>query len=1421
MKKSFILLSLLLMTITVSAQTTATVDGIKYTLDGNNATVTYPNDSRPGSSNPSTYTGSITIPATITVDATEYTVTAIGERAFYGAGITSISLPEGLTTIDKKALMGSSITELTVPNSVTKLGDEAMESCPNLATITIGEGCGGTWGAWVFWRSSGAYDVYMICDTKPTLYDNQTFDDTHASTIHVKSELYDAYMSDPLWNIYNIVKQDVELIDFTVDGIKYKMITEDKVIVTYPTESKPGSSNPNPYTGNVTIPAQVTYEGKSYNVTGIGDYAFRYATITALTLPEGLVSIGEEAIFNTQLTTLTLPNSLVTMGQYALAYNANLEKVTFGANIATNPWGPWVLYRESPEYDIYMDCHAKPSVPDKYTFDHGYQTRVHVYPDVYEDYVNDQYWGGKYTIVPDMGGSSIEFLSFTVDGIKYKMTAEDKVSVVYPNDEKPGSSNPNLYTGDIVVPAQVTYDGKTYDVTGIGNYAFRSSDITSISLPEGLLSIGKEAIYKTQVTEITVPNSVTTLGESCLSENPNLKTLTFGKHIADNKWGVWVAWRFSGGYDVYMICDVMPTLPDNQTFDDSHESTIHVYPSVYLDYLANEYWNCHHIVADLQQDISHADLQNYIATYSAKLPAAEEVGTDPGYYTAASVQALSEALAAASSLGETATMEERNNALLQMIVAADALEINPLNEGYYYIENINKGQMLYAEAACAAEGGLGIQDFDAAKTKFYFKLTRKGSNWYMQNMKNSMYAGAPVNGNTANEYITLTDSPEYAQAVTWAGGGKYTLQSLYDGTNASLPYSVSGGWVLLKEDDRIYWRFHPAQSGMFEQDFNIENVRVREYMAEVTYTTADATVMPNYNIAPPERRDLPEPATIFWTQNASATAQQVTWSLNADFSDAFTAEVDPGKAYYEIFNLLPGQTYYYKVTLTVDGTPTEIINSNFTTSGQLRQIKADGAANMRDLGGWATASGNPIKYGLIYRGAEWNGKYNLEPEGIAALRAIGMKAELDLRSSNEALYIEKSPLGDDVTYIRIHNEDYYESGLQNRKDLYKKNLDFVFDCVKNDKPVYFHCHIGADRTGTLAVLLEGLLGVAESDLYKDYELTSFSKYETLRYKENIDGILAYIKSLEGETLTDKFYTYCYKELGLTAKEIADFRMKMLGTVYPTDVKNVVSEAVSSGATSLDLSGYVFEAEALTASMPAASNLLVTVSSESGITGQNIINGGVCESLVLTDGADFGTPTAFAAAQASLTSNVKSYKTLVLPFDAEVPEGFTASNVTSVTRTRINLEAASTISAGQPVLVQGTGEIQLSATNVTVAATDDTALTNGLLCGTYKAMPAPVGTYVLQKQNDVTGFYLVEDVQPSVAAFRAYLDVPASGIKVFYFSDDATAIDVNKAQKAYETYDLQGSKLEGKPVRSGIYIVKPGSAKRGEKKIMVK
>ena len=1209
MRKTITLIYLLLMSITISAQSTATVDGIKYILDGSIASVTYPNDSEPGTSD---YTGDIVIPATITVEGTTYNVTAIGNKAFRKASITSISLPEGLLSIGNEALYKTSITELTIPNSVTKLGNDAVESCSKLKTITLGEHCADNkWGAWVFWRSSGGYEVYMICDVKPSLYDNQTFDDTHASTIHVKQGVYDDYMGDSNWSIYNVV--------------------------------------------------------------------------------------------------------------------------------------------------------------------------------------------------PDIDGS-VTYIDFTENGIKYKMTAEDKVSVVYPTDVKPDSSNPNTYSGDIVIPAQVTHDGKTYSVTGIANYAFRYADITSITLPEGIVSIGEEAIYKTKITEINLPKSLTNMGKYAMGYNSDLEKITVNSNATTSKWGKWVFWRASDAYDVYMICDTKPEVPDIYTFDNDFASTIHIYPSLYIDYKTDYHWNCYKIVPDLVQDLSNEDLQNAIEAYKAKLPGDEEVGTAPGFYTATSVNAVKDALADACALDESATAQQRNDALLKMIIAVDGLTINPLNEGYYYIESLYNNKYIRT----TTDGYVNVKTFDATDNRFCFKLTRKGSNWIVRaaDEETTYYFGAP----DTDGWVLPTSTPENEQIITWLSGGKFLMQSLVEGTASNL-YGQSGGYVYVSgdytdENNRTWWRFHPVPSGTFAQDFNIENIRVREYMAEVTYAGTEETKIKPYNVAPPVRRDKPEPATIFWTQNTSATSQQITWSLNADFSDSFTADVDPSDAHYEIYNLLPGQTYYYKVTATVDNNPTEIINSSFTTSGQLRQIYAEGTGNMRDLGGWATASGKPIKYGLIYRGAEWNGEYQLTQEGIEALRAVGMKAELDLRIDWESAYITQSPLGDDVTYKRITNEDYYESGMQNRKDLYKQNLEFVFDCVKNDKPVYFHCHIGADRTGTLGVILEGLLGVNVSDLYKDYELTTFSYYETHRYKENIDGILEYINSLDGETLTDKFYTYCHKELGLSAKDIADFRMKMLGTIYPTDIKNMISEAENSKATSLDLSSYDFEAEALTANMSDGSNLLVTVAPESDINGINIINNGVCENLVLTDGVDFGAPYAFTATQATYTTNVNTYRTLVLPFEAAVPAEFTASKATSVSDAVVNLEAVTTIGANSPVLVQGDGQLVLTATNAAVAASEDN-LANGLLFGTYKATAATQGSYVLQNQNGKIGFYQVGETQPTIGAFRAYLDIPVEPIlkaKAYFFNtNDATGIkDLNNTKDSKDViYNLAGQKVN--KTQKGVFI----------------
>ena len=278
-----------------------------------------------------------------------------------------------------------------------------------------------------------------------------------------------------------------------------------------------------------------------------------------------------------------------------------------------------------------------------------------------------------------------------------------------------------------------------------------------------------------------------------------------------------------------------------------------------------------------------------------------------------------------------------------------------------------------------------------------------------------------------------------------------------------------------------------------------------------------------------------------------------------------TREFPAESASYEIYNLIPGRTYYCKVT-TDNGQKT-LASFSFNTTGQMRHLKAEGTANVRDLGGWPTESGRTVKYGMIFRGGEWNGGHNLEPEGIEALRLAGIKAELDLRSDSEARSITSSVLGSGVAYKRtpLGQTQSHMEGLTNSKATYKTALQYVLTCVKNDRPVYFHCAIGRDRTGTLAFLLEGVLGMSKSDIYKDYELTNFSYWGTPCSKGQLDDMFATI-----ETLEQKFRAYLISYFGITGTAIDQFREKMLTTDDEDEIQTV--RAATDNGQLYDLQG---------------------------------------------------------------------------------------------------------------------------------------------------------------------------------------------------------------------------------------------------------
>ena len=581
----------------------------------------------------------------------------------------------------------------------------------------------------------------------------------------------------------------------TVDGIKYILNGSNATVTysTYPDVSKPGSVSDNTYSGDIVIPSTITVDEKTYDVTSLGKYAFRYArNVTSLSLPEGLLSINKQALYKTYLTELTIPNSVTTLGESSISENSKLKTITFGAHIADNDWGAWACWRSSGAYDVYMICDTKPTLSDSQTFDDTHASRIHVKPSVFDDFVADPKWN-IYNIITELG---------TIDGIKY---LKDGRGNAYVTD--PGNSS---YEGDIVIPATVSDGGKEYKVIAIEDKAFRRANISSIQLPEGLLSIGKEAIYGTQITELTIPNSVTSLGQYSLAKNDNLVTVSFGKGVDANTWGAWVLYRESGAYDIYMNCDSKPSVPDSYTFDDSHASTVHVMPSLENSYKEDSNWGgqCT-IVGDL--DKTYVYLQSVIAENEAFL--ANEVGTDPGFYSSANPNALSTAITAAKALTKSASTDDIAAAISAINSAKNDYSVNLLTDGFYYIESVYNGKFMKSyPAAQAADSGIENVDFEQ-NLKLYFQLIKSGDNWIIRgNDEDRMYFGAPSGG-----YATVITDATYEQVITAAGVGTFKIQCK-NGEELSAPYANTGHWMTFNnysegsaDEARMYWYFRKAE----------------------------------------------------------------------------------------------------------------------------------------------------------------------------------------------------------------------------------------------------------------------------------------------------------------------------------------------------------------------------------------------------------------------------------------------------------------------------------------------------------------------------------------------------------------------------------------------------------------------------------
>ena len=397
-------------------------------------------------------------------------MTSIDEYEFWNCtSLTSISIPNSITSIKYGAFSGcSGLSSITIPKSVTSIGKYAFQNCTGLTTI-----------------KSEIEDPFEI-DTN--VFSSSDTDIYATATLIVPKGKKSAYNSTEGWKNFKYIVEEGE---FVVDGIYYKVDENNTASVIKGNRT---------YSGDIVIPAYVNYDGKTYNVTSIDEYAFQYCGLASVTIPNSVTSIGNYAFYDCSgLTSVTIPNSVTSIGNNAFSDCKSLTSVTIGNSVTSIGNLAFCRCRSLTSITIPNSVN---SIGKAVFFGCIGLTSVTI--------PNSVTFIGSHPLSNCSG-----LVSVKVESGNIKYDSRDDCNAII---EK--SSN-TLISGckNTIIPN---------GVTTIGDYAFYGCDgLTSVSIPNSVTSIRVSAFGGCSgLTSVTIPNSVTFIIDGAFQKCSGLTSIT-------------------------------------------------------------------------------------------------------------------------------------------------------------------------------------------------------------------------------------------------------------------------------------------------------------------------------------------------------------------------------------------------------------------------------------------------------------------------------------------------------------------------------------------------------------------------------------------------------------------------------------------------------------------------------------------------------------------------------------------------------------------------------------------------------------------------------------------------------------------------------------------------------------------------------